>query len=121
MSAEEYYERAYQKWNESNDYYGAIEEFTKAIEVDPNYIEAYYDRAFLRGMIKDYYGQIEDYTEIIKINPDFDDYYWVTRAYSGRGKVRLYIDGLEAACEDWKKAADLGDKFDAEWFEEYCN
>ncbi|SVE60227.1 uncharacterized protein METZ01_LOCUS513081, partial [marine metagenome] len=28
MSAEEYYERAYQKWNESNDYYGAIEEFT---------------------------------------------------------------------------------------------
>ncbi|MCX8194741.1 MAG: tetratricopeptide repeat protein [Candidatus Micrarchaeota archaeon] len=36
------------------DYIGAIEDFTKAIELNPNYAEAYYNRGLAKVKLKDY-------------------------------------------------------------------
>ena len=51
-------------WNkgEIQDYYGAISDYTKAIEINPQYYNN-------RQNLKDYYGAISDYTKAIEIKP----------------------------------------------------
>ncbi|MDA9246903.1 hypothetical protein N9P25_01110 [Flavobacteriaceae bacterium] len=51
QTADEYYDRGYDKI-ELKDNYGAIADFTKAIELDPNLFGAYYNR----GISKYYLG-----------------------------------------------------------------
>ena len=75
MSATEYWNRAYDK-SENGDNYGAIADYTKAIELDPDYANAYYNRAILKRDLKDYYGAIADYTKAIELNPDYVDAYY---------------------------------------------
>ena len=43
QTAKEYFNSGYDK-AEAKDYYGAISDYTKAIELDPNYANAYYNR-----------------------------------------------------------------------------
>ena len=46
----------------------AIEDYTKAIEIDPNYHFAYFNRARVKRELGDYQGAIDDYSKIIEIN-----------------------------------------------------
>jgi tetratricopeptide (TPR) repeat protein len=48
------------------DYSGSIIDFTKAIEINPEYAEAYYNRGISKDDIQDYLGAIADYTKAIK-------------------------------------------------------
>jgi len=50
---DEYYQSGFNK-AEDGDYYGAIADFTKAIELDPNYVSAY----VFRGSAKDNLGDL---------------------------------------------------------------
>ena len=52
------------------DYYGAIADFTKAIEINPDFAIAYSDRGFSKYSLKDYYGAIADYTKFTELDPD---------------------------------------------------
>ena len=45
----------------------AIKTFTKAIERNPNNIDAYSRRAERKFRLKDYHGAIDDYTRIIEL------------------------------------------------------
>ena len=78
-SADFYFNRAYDK-AEKGDYYGAISDFTKAIEIDPNYKEAYYNRAWNKQKLNDYYGAISDYTKAIEIDPNY------AQSFNNRGR-----------------------------------
>ena len=69
-SADFYFDRAFEKGN-NGDYYGAIFDYTKAIEINPNDGDAYYNRGWNKGSLKDYYGAISDYTKAIEINPNY--------------------------------------------------
>tara|TARA_B100000768_G_C10918627_1_gene224671 strand:+ start:204 stop:422 length:219 start_codon:yes stop_codon:yes gene_type:complete len=42
------------------DYKGAIEDYNKAIEINPNYTYAYYNRGFAKYYLKDYNGACQD-------------------------------------------------------------
>ena len=72
QTAEEYIksgnDKAYAK-----DNYGAIADFTKAIELNPNDSAAYYKRGGTKYDLEDYYGAISDYTKAIELNPNFAD------------------------------------------------
>ena len=57
------------------DHYGAITDFTKAIEIDPQNDDAFYNRGNSKMELNDYYGAIADYTKAIKIKPASDAYY----------------------------------------------
>jgi hypothetical protein len=46
---------------EANDHYGAISDFTKAIELNPNYTKAYYNRGNSKEIIGDLTGACEDW------------------------------------------------------------
>ena len=100
---------------QSKDYYGAISDFTKAIELDPDYAWFYLSRGASKYYLNDYYGAISDYTKAIEIYPNYDI------AYKNRGISKEELGDLNGACADWKKAAELGDTDAAGWVANQCN
>ena len=96
----ELYERGKAK-DENSDYDGAIIDFTKAIELDSEYIDAYRGRASARIWINDYEGVVDDYTKIIELN--FDD----IDAYRSRGYAKASLKDYKGALEDFNKTIEL--------------
>ena len=74
-SAVFYYNRGHDK-AEKGDHYGAISDYTKAIEINPNDGYAFYNRGWSKDEIGDFYGAIFDYTKAIEINPNDDAAYY---------------------------------------------
>ena len=97
------------------DYYGAISDYTKAIELNPNFTKAYKYRGHSKNDLKDYYGAISDYTKTIELDPNFAD------AYRNIGIAKEQLGDLKGACKGFKKAAELGDTEAAEWVANQCN
>ena len=114
QTAEEYYQSGYDK-DEAGDYNGAIADYTKVIELNPNYADAYFSRGLLKFVLKDLTGAIADFTEEIELNPNYAD------AYFSRGLSKSDLKDLTGACADWKKAASLGYTNSAEWVANQCN
>jgi len=54
----------------SNDYQGAISDFTKAIKYNPNFAEAYYRRGNTKTMLNDDEGALSDYDKAFELNPE---------------------------------------------------
>ena len=50
--------------------YDAIEEYSKAIEINPEDASAYYNRGNKKSDLKDYRGAIKDYSKAIEIDPE---------------------------------------------------
>jgi len=68
-NAEEYYYRAYFNIR-SGKIEAAISDYTRAISLNPNYIDAYHGRAgLLEVELEDLDGAISDYNSIIELNP----------------------------------------------------
>jgi tetratricopeptide (TPR) repeat protein len=55
----------------SGDVAGAEDDFTAALQLDPGYVMAYYDRAVLRQRRGDYTGSLSDYGDVVALVPDF--------------------------------------------------
>jgi len=88
-----------------NDNDMAIEEFTQAIRINPNFIIAYVNRgkAYTRkGM---YEMAIQDYTSAIRLDPNDPD------VYTNRGKAYAYIGMNDYAIEDCTIALRLDPNF----------
>ena len=47
--------------NDAGDYYGAISDFTKAIEIDPNYSNPYLNRGIAKENLGDMNGACDDW------------------------------------------------------------
>lgn len=50
----------------------AVEFFTKAIEIDPNYVEAYFARGYAYSKLKDKQSAKADYNMCLKIEPNYE-------------------------------------------------
>ena len=57
---------------------------------------------------------INDLNKAIDIDPEYKV------AYYNRGVTKYELKDLKGACEDWKKAAELGDEDAAELLKEHC-
>ncbi len=87
--------------SKNNDYEGAIEDFTKAIELNPENEDAYIERGIAKYKLEDYEGAIEDFTEAIELNPENEDaYYW-------RGFTKYDLKDYEASIQDFTKVIEL--------------
>ena len=62
----------------------------------------------------DFAGAIDDYSQVIRINTKDSD------AFFNRANVKKEVGDMKSACEDWKKAADLGDTEAEKLHEEHC-
>jgi len=99
-TAEEYFYRGYDK-SDKGDYYGAISDFTKAIEINPNLANAYFTRGNAKYNLKDYNGAIADFTKAIEINPNF------AKAYNNRGNSKSDLKDYYGAISDYNKAIEI--------------
>lgn len=84
------------------DYRGAISDYTKAIELDPENAEAYHGRGLAKALLLENRGAISDYTKAIELNPENAGKY-----YYSRGLSKLLLDLNSDGCLDLSKAAEL--------------
>jgi len=67
-SGQEYFSK--QMYNES------VAEYGKAIEINPQYMEAYYNRALVQGYLGNFEQAIADFTKVLEIDPKRADVYY---------------------------------------------
>lgn len=83
------------------DYKAAIEAYTQAIKLNPNFAEAHQGRCLAKLAIDDYVAALVDCNNAIRVRPNYAD------AYRIRGTVRLYLKDIKATINDWQTAANL--------------
>lgn len=88
----------------------AIEECTKAIELNPQNADAYGKRAIARGRKGDLDGAITDFNKAIELDPQY------MPGYFGRGHIRGQKGDLDGAIADYTKAIEL-----KQYAEPYCS
>ncbi|MBD2625015.1 tetratricopeptide repeat protein [Trichormus variabilis] len=89
----------------SGDLKGAIEEYTQALRLHPNFAEVYYKRGFTRHRLGDLKGAIADYNQCISINSNYSG------VYNHRALARHDLGDLKGAIEDYNQALLLNPKF----------
>ena len=52
---------------------GAIKDYSKAIELNPKFVDAYWCRGVVRHELGDKEGAVKDYSQVIELNPKFID------------------------------------------------
>lgn len=99
----------------NGDVKGAISDYDKAIEMNPDYYKAYNNRAIIETTeLKNDTAALKDFDKAIEINPEYAD------AYLGRGTVKFNFKNLEGACKDWQKAHELGNIQASVQIKKYC-
>ncbi len=76
----------------------AIEDYSSAVKLDPEYSEAYYNRGVARDSRGDFADASEDYNTTIKLNPEH------VKAYNNRGAIRKKRGDLAGAIVDFTRA-----------------
>lgn len=98
--AENYYESG-QKKQKSEDYRGAVDDFTKSIQLKPNSGKFYSSRGSAKQELKDYQGAVTDFTEAIRIDPFYAYFYY------NRGRVKEEMKDYQGAMYDYNEAIRL--------------
>ena len=83
------------------DYNSAIKDYDKAIQINNNYLKAYYNRGLSYASLEDYDKAIEDFSKVIELKPDFAE------AYHLRGLAKEYNSDLDGAAADYEQALKL--------------
>ena len=133
---------------DKGDYYGAIFDYTKAIEIDPKDADAYVNRGYSLRMLKDYDSAIVDFNKALTIDQNnvtaYNNLAWTKRMindnygaifdatkaieidpnysnpYLNRGVAKENLGDINGACDDWRKASSLGNERTAEWVRDQC-
>ena len=97
---QELYQRGIDKARRG-DYLGAIQEFNRALRVNPQFGDAYYQRGLAHFDLKDIQGAIADYTQALQINSHNIE------AYFGRSLAHLAGEEMSAAMDDVNRLIQL--------------
>jgi len=100
FQANEWFEKGFQHWL-NKEYNSAIEAFTSAIALDPNYVYAYGNRGIAYADKGQYDRAIEDYNKVIQLDPND------AKAYNNRGVAYDKKGQHDRAIEDYNKAIAL--------------
>ena len=103
-TAEEYFYRGRENSNKGF-IIEAIADYTQAIQLNPNFAEAYIGRAICKGELNDHNGAIADNTQAIKLNPNH------LFAYTNRGISKNYLKDYYGAISDFTKAIEIDPNF----------
>jgi hypothetical protein len=91
------------------NYSQAIDDCSRAIEIEPDYTAAYYNRGNAYKGLGNYRQAIEDYGRAIEINPGF------AYAYNNKAFVYLKQGDNISGCRDAQKACSMGVCKALEW------
>ncbi len=100
ISAETYFQWGNVKYN-LGDYAGAIADYTKAIQLEPDVASAYNNRGNAKGKLGQHFAAITDYNIAIGLEPD------VATAYNNRGNAKGKLGQHFAAIADFDTAIRL--------------
>ncbi len=84
------------------DYKLIIEDLDRVIEIAPQFEFAWFNRAYIKSLLRNFDESVEDYSKAIEINPDFAE------AYFNRGLIRIYLEQTAEGTMDLSKAGELG-------------
>lgn len=84
------------------DYILVMQDYEKILELAPEFVYAWYNRAYIRFLQKDYRSALEDFNRAIELSPYFAE------AWYNRGIVRIYLGERENGLRDLSKAGELG-------------
>ena len=88
-------------YNNNGEYDKAMSEFTKAIELDPNFALAYGNRGWVYIKLGQYEQAVADCTKAIELDPD------LALAYNSRGWAYIELGEYEQALADYNRAIEL--------------
>jgi tetratricopeptide (TPR) repeat protein/S1-C subfamily serine protease len=88
-------------YRDQQKYKLALDDYNKAIELNPNHAGAYYNRGLLYSDQKKYDLALSDYDKAIEINPNYAE------AYVNRGVLYRLQEKYELALADYDKAIEL--------------
>ena len=147
FAATDFYRSGTEK-QELNDLVGAIDDFNKALEMDPGFFMAILSRGKVRFVQQDFENAMRDFDQTIVITEKLmeeakkkgnvkiilGDHKGATKdffhsdsmkpilaeALFNRGNVRNFLDNKEGCCEDLKKSSELGYLKAYEYLKKYC-
>lgn len=99
QNAQDYYLRGIEN-SDINNCRGAIDDFTRAIELNPDHDLAFFNRAIEKTHLKDHAGAVKDFTRSLEIKP-------TSSAYYGRAKSHEILENYEEALRDYSHAIEL--------------
>jgi tetratricopeptide (TPR) repeat protein len=101
---DEFYHQGLEK-SKQKDYTGAIEDFTRALQLAPYFADAYLRRGLAYYDSGEILQAVSDYTEVLKLNPQS------VEAYYCRALARVGLKNLPGALEDVDKAIRLNSNY----------
>ena len=107
MDDDAYFNRGFAK-NELGDYQGAIDDYTKAIGIDPSNGDAFINRGATKFELEVIAEQLV--TKAIEINPKD------ASTYVSRGNARGKLEDYQAAIDDFDKALSIDSSLDDAYF-----
>lgn len=138
----------YQYMDDDSSLNVALECYSEAIKIDPEFKEAYFNRGLVKHDLRQYKGAIADFTKAIELDPydtaaycfrgilkndlknyteaitDFNRALQLNpdfeEAYFNRGIALIKLGQKENGCQDFKKALELGWTEASEAIEKYC-
>jgi tetratricopeptide (TPR) repeat protein len=85
----------------AGDFNGAIDRYTRALQLGPGIPGVYNNRGNARASRGDHAGAVADYTEALRLEPAFAE------AFANRGLSRVFLGDLRAARDDYSEALRL--------------
>ena len=89
---------------ERKDYRRAIEDFSKVIELKPDYSNAFESRAYAKSLNRKYKDALVDFDKAISMNPGFHE------AYHHRAWTHAALRDTVVAIADFNKAIELNEE-----------
>lgn len=83
----------------------AIDEYTKAIKLKPDFAEAFYRRGVAKANLGNAGGALEDYDKAIELNAT------LAEAYVGRASAKYMLGNIEGALLDCNKAIEINPRY----------
>ena len=84
------------------DYSLVRRDLDKVIDLAPDFVYGYYNRACLLTQMKEYRSALTDYDKVIEMKPDFAE------AYYNRGLTHIFLGNNRLGIADLSKAGELG-------------
>jgi tetratricopeptide (TPR) repeat protein len=96
---------------EKREFMEALLNLNKALEMDPNFAQAYYVRGNIKDAFDDRHGAMKDYNFAIEKNQKFAD------AFFARGNVKMKLQDYYGAIDDYTAAIGVNENYIEAYFQ----
>ena len=86
-------------------YDSALADYSKVIDIDPQYAQAYYNRGNTYADLEEHDSAVADYSKAIDIDPQD------AQAYYNRGNTYYNLEEYDSALADYSKAIDIDPQY----------